>query len=159
MTVGMALLAQLNVHTPTTATSLYMLVARARARHGDAGARARGAERGRLPNVLGVATSGSILFRQIGGSVGIAVFGAIFANRLHVNLANALPPGVHGPKTVAPATVNSLPPHVHSIYIHAFSASLHPVFLVGAVTAVLSFALTWFLREVPLRRTTEPATA
>ena len=32
---------------------------------------------------MGVATSGSLLFRQIGGSIGIAIFGAIFANRLH----------------------------------------------------------------------------
>ena len=32
---------------------------------------------------MGVATSGSLLFRQIGGSIGIALFGAIFTNRLH----------------------------------------------------------------------------
>jgi len=158
MTGGMALLAQLNVHTTATATSLYMLVV-------GLGlgmvmqVLVLAVQNAVVPSVMGVATSGSIMFRQIGGSVGIAVFGAIFANRLHVNLAKALPPGVHGPQTVAPATVNALPPHEHSIYVHAFSASLHPVFLVGAVVAVLSFALTWFLREVPLRRTTEPATA
>jgi uncharacterized membrane protein len=45
------------------------------------------------------------------------------------------------------------------VYTHAFANSLHPVFLVGAFIAVLSFALTWFLHEVPLRRTTEPAPA
>ena len=33
---------------------------------------------------LGVATSGSTLFRQVGGSIGVALFGAIFANRLAV---------------------------------------------------------------------------
>ena len=32
--------------------------------------------------LLGVATSGSTLFRQVGGSIGVAMFGAIFANRL-----------------------------------------------------------------------------
>jgi hypothetical protein len=31
---------------------------------------------------LGVASSGSTLFRQIGGSIGVSVFGAIFANQL-----------------------------------------------------------------------------
>ena len=31
---------------------------------------------------LGVATSGSALFRQIGGAIGVAAFGAVFANRL-----------------------------------------------------------------------------
>ena len=57
---------------------------------GDAGARARRAER-RRPRDMGVATSGSTLFRQIGGSIGVALFGAIFANRLTVELASRLP--------------------------------------------------------------------
>ena len=34
------------------------------------------------PAMMGVATSGSTLFRQIGGSIGVALFGTIFANRL-----------------------------------------------------------------------------
>ena len=54
---------------------------------------------------MGVATSGALLFRQIGGSVGIAIFGAIFANRLHGNLTASLPPGTHLPKTVSPAVI------------------------------------------------------
>ena len=33
----------------------------------------------------------------------------------------------------------------------AFAAALHPVFLVAAAVSVLAFALTWMLREVPLR--------
>ena len=35
------------------------------------------------PSMMGVATSGSTLFRQIGGSIGVALFGTIFASRLH----------------------------------------------------------------------------
>ena len=41
--------------------------------------------------LMGVATSGAILFRQIGGSIGVALFGAVFANRLTANLADRLP--------------------------------------------------------------------
>ena len=41
---------------------------------------------------MGVATSGSLLFRQIGGSIGIALFGAIFTNGLRTQLADRLPP-------------------------------------------------------------------
>jgi hypothetical protein len=48
---------------------------------------------------------------------------------------------------------------VHSLYVHAFSNALHPVFLVGAVISGIAFVLSWFLTEVPLRRTTEPAVA
>jgi len=83
----------------------YMLVL-TRSRHGDAGARARGPERRRL-QVLGVASSGSTMFRQIAGSIGVAVFGAIFANRLATNLAGSLPPGAgceDGESGRAPAT-------------------------------------------------------
>src|SRR5689334_2223517 len=36
---------------------------------------------------LGVATSGTMLFRSLGGALGVALFGAIFANRLHAQLA------------------------------------------------------------------------
>ena len=97
------------------------------------------------------------MFRQIGGSVRIAAFGAIFANHLRTNLARTLPPGVHGPTSATPVAVKALPPHVHTLYVHAFSNALHPMFLVGAVVSGIAFLLTWFLREVPLRRTTESA--
>ena len=41
--------------------------------------------------LLGVATSGSTLFRQIGGAIGVSIFGAIFANRLATELAERIP--------------------------------------------------------------------
>jgi hypothetical protein len=44
---------------------------------------------------LGVATSASSLRRQIGGSIGVSVFGAIFTNRLGHELAKQLPRDVH----------------------------------------------------------------
>jgi EmrB/QacA subfamily drug resistance transporter len=157
-TVGLGLLSQLNLHTSTLQTSLYVFVI--------------GFGLGMVmqvlvlavqnavpPREMGVATSGSIMFRQIGGSVGIAAFGAIFANHLRKDLASTLPAGVHGPSSATPSAVKALPPHVHSLYVHAFSNALHPVFLVGAVISGVAFVLSWFLTEVPLRRTTEPAVA
>jgi hypothetical protein len=49
---------------------------------------------------LGTATSSSAFFRSIGGAFGVAVFGAIFNNRLAANLPKYLPPSalraVHG---------------------------------------------------------------
>ena len=38
---------------------------------------------------LGVATSGTMLFRALGGALGVALFGAIFANGLHAALARS----------------------------------------------------------------------
>jgi hypothetical protein len=105
---------------------------------------------------MGVATAGSLLFRQVGGSIGIAVFGAIFTNRLHTELASRLPPGVHPPKTVSPAAIRALPPAAHEAYVHAVAAALHPVFLTASVIAGFSFLLTWLLREMPLRSSARP---
>ena len=105
--------------------------------------------------LLGVATSGSTLSRQVGGSIGVSLFGAIFANQLATNLATALPPGVHPPAAAAPDIVRALPPAVHSAYVGAFAESLQPVFAVAAGISVLAFVLSWFLREVPLRKSTE----
>ena len=102
---------------------------------------------------LGVATSGSTLFRQIGGSIGVSAFGAIFSHDLATELAKRLPPGVHIPSQANPEVVKHLPPAVHTPYVDAFSAALHPVFLTAAGIAVVGFALTWLLREVPLRQT------
>jgi EmrB/QacA subfamily drug resistance transporter len=103
--------------------------------------------------VMGVATSGSILFRQVGGSIGIAIFGAIFANSFQSKLAADLPAGAHVPKTVSPSVVGGLPPALHEGYVQAVATSLHPVFVVAACFSVCAFLLTWLLKEVPLRTT------
>jgi EmrB/QacA subfamily drug resistance transporter len=109
--------------------------------------------------VMGVATSGSTLFRQVGGSIGVALFGTIFANRVHTELAQRLPAGAKIPKTINPAGIRHLPPREHSAFAHAFAAALHPVFLTAAGISVAAFALTWFLREVPLRVGLRPGEA
>jgi EmrB/QacA subfamily drug resistance transporter len=103
--------------------------------------------------LLGVATSGSTLFRQIGGSIGVAAFGAVFANRLATELAANIPAGTVLPTAANPAVVARLPPEIHEPYVQAFVSALQPVFLAAAVISVLAFALTWLLREVPLRTT------
>ena len=97
---------------------------------------------------LGVATSGTMLFRSLGGALGVALFGAIFANRLHAQLAG---PGMDFLATVIPAAVKGLPPDLHQEYIAAVMAALRPVFLAAAGISALGFVLTFLLREYPLR--------
>jgi EmrB/QacA subfamily drug resistance transporter len=101
--------------------------------------------------MLGVATSGSTLFRQIGGAVGVSIFGTIFANRLATELASRLPPGVHVPAAASPALVRKLPEAIRQPYTEAFTAAITPIFIAAAGFAILAFLLTWLLREVPLR--------
>jgi DNA-binding MarR family transcriptional regulator len=94
MAVGLPLLSRLEVDTSTLVTGAYMLVL------------GLGLGLGLVIQVLvlatqnavdykylGVASSGSTLFRQIGGSIGVAIFGAIFANQLARNLAPNLGEG------------------------------------------------------------------
>jgi EmrB/QacA subfamily drug resistance transporter len=151
---GMLLLARLDVDTPLWAASAYTLVV--------------GLGLGMTMQVLvlavqnavgyehlGVATSGSVLFRQIGGSIGVSLFGAVFANRLQAQLAGELPPGAVVPPSGDPGAVAALPPPIHEAYVTAFADALQPVFLVAACISFLAFALTWFLQDVPLRQTAQ----
>jgi EmrB/QacA subfamily drug resistance transporter len=108
---------------------------------------------------LGTATSGVTFFRSIGGSFGVAVFGAIFANVLVGNLTHflghvSLPAGLSGTGGVSPAQLAQLPSAVRTGFIDAYAASLHPVFLVAVPVAGVAFVLAWLLPELPLRTTT-----
>ena len=106
---------------------------------------------------LGVATSGASLFRSMGGSIGTPIFGAILTNRLTSNLAASLPgpppSGVNLERGATPALIASLPAPIKDAFRSAYVDALHPVFLTGAAFAVLAFVLTWFIPEVPLRKT------
>jgi hypothetical protein len=104
--------------------------------------------------LLGVATSGSLMLRQVGGSLGVSLFGAIFSNHVDRKLRQLLPPGVPLRRMTEPAAIRQLPLPVRRAYVDAFAASLRPVFLVAAAIAAFAFLLSWFLDELPLRATT-----
>jgi EmrB/QacA subfamily drug resistance transporter len=114
---------------------------------------------------LGAATSGVTFFRSIGGSFGVSVFGAIFANQLASQLGVALtgkklPPGF----SVASVQSNSsalkaLPAGLRTAIEHAYSLALQPVFRTAVPIALVAFVLAWFLREVPLRTAAGAETA
>lgn len=103
---------------------------------------------------LGVATSGVTLFRSIGGSLGVALFGGIFSYALELHLgagggvANAAP---------NPEAIAALPESVRASYITAYSAALNPVFRTAAAIAFCGFVLTLGLREIALRKSTAPS--
>ncbi|HET9986704.1 MAG TPA: MFS transporter [Longimicrobiales bacterium] len=109
---------------------------------------------------LGVATSGATLFRLVGGSLGTAMLGAIFAARLMHNLAALLPPervAAAAGAGLDPRVLASLPPALRALYAQAFTAALSDVFLVATGVAVVGFVLTWFVPELPLRATVAAA--
>ncbi len=159
MTVGLFLLSHLGPATSTLLSSLYMAVL--------------GAGIGATMQVLviavqnavdyadlGAGTSGATFFRSIGGSFGTAVFGAIFNHVLPGNLATALhglrlPPGVGITSGASPAALDRLPPAVHAAFVSGYAASIRTVFLAAVPVGAVAFLLTWTLKELPLRRTSQ----
>jgi MFS family permease len=153
MTVALFLLSRLDVGTPAVTASTYMLLL--------------GLGLGMVMQILvmavqnavayeqlGVATSGTTLFRSIGGSVGAALFGGIFAYALEANLHSAIPDAA----TVLrdPAAIAALAEPLRATYLAVFVDSLHPVFQTAAWLALASFLLSLAIREVPLRTSIRP---
>jgi len=101
---------------------------------------------------MGVATSGATLFRSIGGSVGVAGFGAVFSNGLASRLQTLIPPDTELPHSLGPAAIHQLPTVLHDEYLQAFAGALHTVYLSASCVVVLAFALAWLLKDHPLRK-------
>jgi len=155
-TIGMLLLSQLDAGTAAVEAGVYMFVF--------------GVGLGLIMQVLvlavqnsvpyeqlGVATSSATLFRSIGGSLGTAILGAIFTNRLVDELAaggRSSGADLTG-GGIDPAALNSLPAPVHDAYVGAFTDSLSTVFLIAAGVIGTAFVLAWLIEERPLRHTVE----
>jgi EmrB/QacA subfamily drug resistance transporter len=111
---------------------------------------------------LGVATSGATLFRSIGGSVGTAVLGSIFSNRLKTELSSVRPRSAGGSLAsvthLSTTAVKKLAPPLHTAYLQAFTNALTTVFAVAAGVATAAFVLSWLLQERPLRGTATAST-
>ncbi|MFE6281840.1 MFS transporter [Streptomyces sp. NPDC057877] len=119
------------------------------------------------PADLGTATSANNYFRQIGGSVGAAVFGTLFADRLTDALADELPAraGTAPPdaESLTPDLVHALPPELREGYIQAYADAMPRIFLYLVPVLVLGLLIAFFLKEKPLvsyhAPTTEPESA
>ena len=101
---------------------------------------------------MGVASSARMFFQQIGGSLGVAAFGAIFARRLTESLASAT--GAHISASggqLDPARVNSLPAPIRHDVFFAIAHAVQSVFIWALPASVLIFVLAVFIKEVPLR--------
>jgi EmrB/QacA subfamily drug resistance transporter len=102
---------------------------------------------------MGVATSARMFFQQIGGSLGVAAFGAIFAHKLTAAMSSlGHSAGAAGSSaSLDPATVTGLPPAVREVVYGGIAQAVHSVFLWALPAAVLVFLLALLIKEVPLR--------
>jgi EmrB/QacA subfamily drug resistance transporter len=152
MTVGMYLLTTLGINTSLVTTGLYFAVL--------------GLGMGFLmqittlvaqnsvePRDIGVASSSRTFFQQIGGSIGVSAFGAIFAHKLTSEMHARLP-SVHlnaGGGQLNPVVVTHLPALVKQAVFAAITHAITDVFFWAAPAAAAVFILACFLKEVPLR--------
>ncbi|MCH0563416.1 MULTISPECIES: MFS transporter [unclassified Streptomyces] len=101
---------------------------------------------------LGTATSANNYFRQIGGSVGAAVFGTLFARRLADALRAELPRGgsAPDPESLTPELVRTLSPALRDAYVRAYADAMPRIFLWLVPVLVLGLLIAFFLKEKPL---------
>lgn len=109
---------------------------------------------------LGVVTAAVTFFRTLGGTLGVAAFGAVLRARfdtLLVDIAasNELPAGATT-RSLAdrPANIVKLTEPLRGLVQHALTRSIAAVFLVAVPFAVLVLVLGVLLEELPLRETT-----
>jgi EmrB/QacA subfamily drug resistance transporter len=96
---------------------------------------------------LGTATSAATFSRSMGGSFGVAAFGAILASRLAEQLPGVDPEALQA----SPSQLRALPPAARQAVVEAVANSLHVVFLAAIPVALAAFLVVLFLRERPLR--------
>ena len=101
---------------------------------------------------LGVATSSNQFFRQIGSTIGVAIFGAYLTNRLDSGLGKIMP-GVDlgrlqamGTHTAAGAT-SMVPQFIRDLVVTAVTDT----FAAGLAIVVVAGIVVLFIPELPLR--------
>lgn len=102
---------------------------------------------------MGTATASGVLFRQVGGSLGVAVFGAIFAARVASDF-EALGLEVDGSGegiAISPAMAAQLPPEMHGPLAALIAEATHPIYWIAAILGALGFIAALFLKEERLK--------
>ncbi|MEO3944463.1 MDR family MFS transporter [Gorillibacterium sp. CAU 1737] len=135
---------------------------------------------------LGVVTASMQLFRNLGGTIGIAVMGTVMSNNLTRHLKEALQakaanfaqldpavakqmaafanpralmnkPLLDETRAGLPATIQPVFDDLITNIRHALGQTLSTVFLTGALVLSVAFLLVFFLKELPLRTSNQGA--
>jgi EmrB/QacA subfamily drug resistance transporter len=108
------------------------------------------------PHQIGTATAAANLFRALGGSIGVTIYGGVFAAGLRHWLPLEL--SGHVPRGITATGIQATPGQIHAlsaaIQHHVATAvgnSLHEVFLLAAPIALAGCLIVMALHEKPLR--------
>ncbi|CAD5996409.1 MDR family MFS transporter [Agreia sp. COWG] len=109
------------------------------------------------PTMVGTATSTNNYFREVGASLGVAVFGTIFTSRLTENLTSVFTTAgasasdaASATSTLDPQTLNQLPDGVRDGVVAAYADALAPVFWYLLPFIGLAFVLSLLLKQIAL---------
>ena len=110
------------------------------------------------PGIVGTATSTNNYFREVGATLGVAIFGTIFTSRLADNLTAALgsnpqlavQAGITSPDSLVPAAVQAAQEPLRSAIVDGYASALAPVFWYVLPLLLVGVVLALILREVPL---------
>jgi hypothetical protein len=109
------------------------------------------------PSQIGTATSANNYFREMGGAIGVAIFGSIFTNRLTSGLTDVFKThwqealGAHlNPAGLVPSVVKHLPADLHDAIVGSYVYALVPGFWYIIPGAVLAFVLALFIPQMTL---------
>ncbi|MFE4257945.1 MDR family MFS transporter [Streptomyces sp. NPDC056883] len=97
---------------------------------------------------MGAAMSSVNLFRTLGGSLGVAVFGSLFTRAVQPHL----PAGAEAD----PNALRDLPVGAKDAYLGAFATGTSHIFLTAAILCALAFLAAVFVIEVPLKKAGPP---
>lgn len=103
---------------------------------------------------LGVVTASTQVARSIGGTVGVAIFGSVLNNALTGKLSNmASDPFI---QTISKLNPNSAITNISANNLEefqdVFTGAITEVFLLGTILMAAAFIVTFFLKEIPLRK-------
>ncbi|MBT2384338.1 DHA2 family efflux MFS transporter permease subunit [Streptomyces sp. ISL-11] len=107
------------------------------------------------PRDMGAATGTVTLLRTIGGSLGVAVLGALYTHRMGDALAGRLGRPAADRLTaggeLTPALLRDMPAAAHEAVRAAVTGGLHGVLAGAAVLSALAFGAAWLVRDTPPR--------
>jgi EmrB/QacA subfamily drug resistance transporter len=107
---------------------------------------------------IGSATATNNYFREVGATLGVAVFGTLFTSRLAENLTGALSAsaeqavaaGITSPDTLVPTAVDAAGEPLRTAIVDAYADALAPVFGYLLPFLAVALVLALVLREIPL---------
>tara|TARA_B100000519_G_scaffold23659_3_gene16747 strand:+ start:6376 stop:8037 length:1662 start_codon:yes stop_codon:yes gene_type:complete len=106
---------------------------------------------------LGTATSTNNYFREVGASLGVAIFGTIFTTRLAENLREVFTDAgataeeaATASATIDPQSLSELPDAVRDGIVTAYADALAPVFWYVLPFVGIAFLLSLVLKQIPL---------